>query len=630
MRWTLVLLLALALPDTPASALVLDDENRLTLVLGGGVNVTLIGEATDSPSRKTRNYYYLPSGPHLRLARRADGTPEFLFLKYTTDKTAGQGGISGGLMHFLMEWGLTPEQEADMKAKLTAKVPGAQLMGAVPLEPEGETGSFQIISATLSDRTLAPTVVLAGTAPPLPNSRTAAASRLTAEGAQLLAATLEKSRSISDVSVSLNYRYTTLMPAVRGTITLDWSRLEEQKDSLRIKYTKKSGGCFMWWCGAPTYTYDEVKEQVRFLEDNKIIEWHMDELIADERTAKVREAFLQYLLNMTTEPPKPETPPPPPSADEKAKDPDVKHGRSYTFSQSSMKRTLARKKETVNMNLRLAVKWPHQLVGNMMSFYDAARDNPRCVNTVTLNDPFFQHREIPVMLNLERPEIFDEALNYVTVNVRKRRSTGNTFEDRVTFDAKTVKEKGVAATVTYARGDDRSPDVFEYQTVWSVKGGGVYPANAPWSRGTSQGIDLSPPIEPRKIDVEGDLDAMAASGVTRVTAQVHYPRLGREVEVNIPISPAGKEPLVTRWIYTDRDTRRLAYRLVVNHKTEGTLALPWRPVDGEYIYAQIPPELLTEPQMKEDAKAAAKGVGTSAEEKVLQDLFKDAPGGGAR
>ena len=630
MKRTFGLLLAFALQAVSASALVLDDENRVTLVLSGGVNVTLIGEATSSPGQKSRNYYYLPSGSHLRLARRPDGTPEFLFLKYMTDKVGERGGINGALMHFLMEWGLTPEQEAEIKAKLTAKVPGAQLMGAVPLEPEGETGSFQIISATLSDRTLAPSVVLSGHAPPLPNSRAAAAARLAAHGAQLLAATLEKSRSITDVSVALNYRYTTLMPAVRGKIVLDWSRLETEQESLRIKYTKTPGKCFMWWCGAPTYTYDEVKDQVKFLEDNKVITWHMDELIADERTAKVREAFLQYLLNMTTEPPKPDTPPPPPSADEKAKNPDVKHGKKYTFNQSSMKRAFARKREEVNLTMRLGVKWPHQIVGNMMSFYDAARDNPRCVATVLLDDPFFQHREIPVSLNLDRAEIFDEALNYVTVNVRKRRSTGNTFEDRVTFDAKSVKEKGLAATVTYARGDDKNPEVFEYQTLWAVKGGGVYPASAQWVRGGPQGINLEPPIKPRRIDVEGDLDAMTASGVTRVTAQVHYPRLGREVEENVPISPAGKEPLVSRMIYADRDTRRIAYRLVVNHKTEGTLALPWTALDTDYIYAAIPPALLTEPQVKEEAKEAAKGVATSANEKVLQDLFKDEPGGGTR
>jgi len=34
--------------------------------------------------------------------------------------------------------------------------------------------------------------------------------------------------------------------------------------------------------------------------------------------------------------------------------------------------------------------------------------------------------------------------------------------------------------------------------------------------------------------------------------------------------------------------------------------------------------------MKEEAKAAAKGVPTSAEDKVLHDLFKDPPGGGSR
>lgn len=611
------LVVALTLAGSTAFALVLDEENRLTLTLDGGSSVTLIGEATASAGQKSRNYYYLPAASHLRLARRPDGTPEFLFLKFTTEARAENGGISGALMHFLMEWGLTPAQEAEVQTKLSAKVSGGRLLGAVPLEPEAESGSFQVVSATLADRTLAPSVLLAGKAPALPDNRTAAASRLTAQGAQLLAASLEKSRSITDVSIALYYKYTTLMPAVRGSITLDWSRLEKEHESLRIKYSKSPSGCLLKWCLEPTYSYSEVKKQFKFLEENKVISWQLDEMIADERTAKVREAFLQYLLNMTTEPPKAETAPAPASEEEKAKAPDVKHGRKYTFSQSSLKRAFARKRETVSLNVRLAVKWPHQLVGNLASWYDGVRDNPKCVASVNLNDPFFQHRDILFVLDLDAKEMFDEAVNYVTVNVRKRRSSGNAFEDRVTIDAKYVKEKGTTASVTYARGEDSNPDLYEYQAQWSLKGGRLHPPNPPWQRGSWEGVTLSPPVVPRTIEVEGDLEAMAASGVSRVTAQIHYPKFGQEIEENIHVSPAGKEPLVSRRIFMDRGSRGYAYRLIVNHKTEGKLALPWSAQADDYVYAAIPPDLLTEPAVKAQAAEAGKAAATSAGEKVL-------------
>src|SRR5262245_56679162 len=265
-----------------ASALVLDDENRLTVTLADGTAITLIGEATPLSAQKTLNYYYLPSSGLLHLAKQPDGTPQFLFLKFTTEQREDKGGISGGLMHFLMNWSLTPEQETELKSKLAAQKAGAHLLGAVPLEPEGDNGSFQIISASLSDKTLAPSVVLGGKAPPLPGDNVAAAAHLTANGAQLLAATLEKSRSISDVSIALNYKYTVLAQAVRGRVTVDWKKLETEQEQLRIDYAKNGGGCFLMFCSDPSYSYTEVKKQFKFLEDRKIIVWNLEETLQDE------------------------------------------------------------------------------------------------------------------------------------------------------------------------------------------------------------------------------------------------------------------------------------------------------------------------------------------------------------
>lgn len=610
-------LLTLVLSIAEASALVLDDDNRLTVTLADGTPITLIGEAAALSTAKTGNFYYLPSPALLHLARRPDGTPEFLFLKFTTESRADKGGVSGGLLHFLMEWSLTPQQEADLRAKLAAQRPNAQLLGAVPLEAEGETGSFQIVSASLSDKTLAPTVVTSGKAPLLPGGRAAAASRMTAEGAQLLAATLEKSRSITDVSVALNYGYSVLAPAVRGRITIDWTKLQREQEQLRVEYKRESGSCFLWWCNGPTSSY---KEQFKFLEEKKVIVWQLEELVSDERAAKIRDAFLQYLLNLTAQPPRADDPPPPPADKDKGKDKDARfvRGRRYTFSETTLKRVFERKTETLDLNVRLSVKWPHQLVANLTSWYDPVRNNPRCVASVNLNDPFFQHRDIHFILDLDAKEMFDDAVNYVTVDVRKRRSAGNAFEDRVTLDAKYVKENGIDAPVTYARGEDRDPDAYEYKAQWSLKGGVVYPENPPWRPGSWEGVTLSPPVVPRTIEVEGDLAAMTASGITRVTVQVHYPRFGREVEENIHISPAANEALVKRKIFMDRGARGYAYRLIVNHKTEGKLALPWSAqVGDDYVYAAVPADLLTEPQARDVAKEAAKTLGSSASDQVL-------------
>ena len=128
-----------------------------------------------------------------------------------------------------MEWGLTKAQEQQVLGKLKTKFPGAELAGAVPMDIEGD-GSFQIVSATLSDKGLATSVVTSGKAPLVPGGRAAAASRLAPEGAQLLAATFEKARSITDLSIALNYTYQTLVTSGERT---DRHRLEPHRNRVQ-------------------------------------------------------------------------------------------------------------------------------------------------------------------------------------------------------------------------------------------------------------------------------------------------------------------------------------------------------------------------------------------------------------
>jgi hypothetical protein len=319
--------------------------------------------------------------------------------------------------------------------------------------------------------------------------------------------------------------------------------------------------------------------------------------------------------------------PPPPSQAEKDKSPDIRYGNSYRFKQTSIKNAFARKTQVFSLNYRMSLRWPYQLVGNLASWYDGVRHNPKCVASVNLNDPFFQHRDINFILDLDAKEIFDSVINYVTINVRKNRSSGRPFEDRATIDAKYLKDKGIAAGFTYARGDDNNPEVYEYQSQWSLKGGFVYPPNPPWTKGSWEGVTLSPPVVPRNIEVEADLEAMKASRVTRITVQIHYPKFGEEAEENIHISPAQGQALVSRKIFMDRGAKGYAYRLIVNHESEGKLALPWSArVGDDYIYATIPKDLLApDSQIKTTAKEAAKVASTGGTEKVL-DKFNEAFG----
>jgi hypothetical protein len=697
------LALAAVLGSGAARGVVLDDENQVSITLNDGTTVVLYGEADtslagppsgpppnvqemaeralgrpDSPlseprtttgsesaqgspasrllatkitalSRlqvqqyvKSTKFYYLPPGLHL--SKRPDGTPEFLFLKFTTEASEAQGGVSGALMHFLVEWGLTPEQENELRSKLKSKVPNSQFMGAVPMEPEGETGSFEIVSATLSDKTMAPSVVTSGKAPLVPGGKAAVASRLSANGAQLLAATFEKARSITDVSLAVNLAYTTLTPAAKGSITFNWQKLEAERDKLQAEYKKEYArtdnetDCFLFFCFSDdetqyNYTYNQLQEQYKFLEEKQIVHLEWMETRNDEKLNKIREAFFDYFVQSmanpvdiaaTAQPEEGKSDPGAPVAPEIPQ-----NAASYKYDRQAVQAAFKRKISYFDLNVRLPVRHPLQVVGNLGSWYDAVENNPKCVASVNLNDPFFQHRDIHFILDLDAKEMFDQAVNYVTVNVRKKRDAGNPFEDHITMDAKYLQEKGINASVTYARGEDKNPDVYEYQSQWSLRGGVLYPKDPPWQRGRWEGVTLAPPLVPRTIEVEGGLEDMSANQITRITVQIHYPKFGQEVEENIAVSPVQGQALVAKKIFMDRDARGYAYRLIVNHKTEGKLVLPWSArVGDDYIYATIPDDLLAEgSSLKTEAKEAAKDLVNSAKERVL-DRFKELVGGG--
>lgn len=618
----------LALGPAPADAVVLDDDNRLTVTLSDGTVVNLIAESRRG-GRKTKNYYYLPA--QLRLAEREDGTPEFLFLKYITDQSDEEGGTSGALLHFLMTWGLTADQEKELRTKLDQEHGKAKLKGAVPVDEGEDGGSFRIVSATLSNDEMTRSLLHTGRAPTVPGGRVATAASLDANGAQLMAASFEKTKSIADLSIALDFKYSAVAPAARGSITFDWSKYHEERDSLEANYKKWVSGkkkkkfLGVVYSSKPlySYSYDDIRSHYEYLSERQVVRLEFEETIADERVSKIREAFFQYFLDTFTEAAQDDEVPPPAEA-EAEEVPNIRYGQRHRYKKTFDSVTRERKFQRFDLNYRMAIRRPFQLVGNLATWYDHAADNPKCVGSVFLDDPFFERRDIRMVLDLEAKEIFDDVVNYVTVNVKKKRSGGRTFQKSVTIDKQYIEENGITAAITYARGDDSNSDVYRYATQWSLKGGNVVPADLDWEKGNWQGVTLTPPVAARLFEFEADLGQLEDADITRVTAQVNYYQFGEEKSENVHLSVAAGEPLVTRRLFMDRDTNGYAVRLILNHKTDGKLVLPFEPqVNDYYLYAVIPDELLEDgTDLREEAKKAGKELINDAKEEVL-DQFKD-------
>ncbi|CAM1371892.1 hypothetical protein [Tenacibaculum xiamenense] len=611
---------------------ILDSQNKVNISLDDGVEITLFGKAKTRNNRFSSEYYYLPTNLHL--SKREDGTPEFLFLKYTSENRVDAGGAQGALMHFLMEWGLSSEQKAEAQEKLKEKIKelnknrGSKyrgvrnpvIVGAADVTVE-DGKSFRIISSVLTDEGIAK-VVASGNASPIEGNKIAVAAKLDKTAAQLLAATFEENRSITDVSIELSFKYNVLFPAVDGKIVIDWKKIEKTFEKFESRYSHndrdtKSGS-------DDRYSYSEVDSIYNAVVESKAVDFQIDKNTTDDETAdKIVESFMNVFTEALTDRDT-DSRPTPPSEEEKAQNPNARYGSRYIYNRTKAEKRFQRVREVYHLKYRTAVPKYMPLTGNLGSWYDAVKDNPKCIGNINLNDPFFEHRDINLILDIEAENMFGQEVNYVTINIRKKRNQGNDFEDQVTIDRNYLKEKGIRAALTYARGEDKNPETYHYKMQWSLRGGKLFPENPEWIVGDWEGVTLATPITPRLIELEADLDELSSNDIVRVTAAIRYYKFGQEVETNIPLTVSKEQALIPLTIFTDRDTKGYAYRLIYTHKKEGKLALPWETkINDNYIYASVPEEFQdTESELVKEAKKAGKEVINTVKDSVL-DKFKD-------
>jgi hypothetical protein len=361
------------------------------------------------------------------------------------------------------------------------------------------------------------------------------------------------------------------------------------------------------------------------LVESNLIDFKFEEGFPDERTQPIRDAFIRYFINTMSDP----APPPARAEDDEGAEestPDIRQGSHYTYHHQRTSTLVERKIQRFNMDYKFQVKWPHQITGNVKDWQSFARGFPRTYQKVILDDPFFSWRDAVFVVDLDSEELFNDQVNFVTVNVEKRRGDG-VWRDSVTIDKDYIKQNGIRAAMTYSRGSDTNSDVYRYQYQWAFRGGIRYPENPQWQDGSWESVALVAPLRARVIEFEADLNELKNSSITRVTAQVRYPRLGREEEENIHISPATNEPLVSSKIFMDTTAAGYVYRLILNHRRYGRLATPWTArLTDNYIYALVPPELLGAQNETDDAVVRARTAAEAPVEDVLDD-FREVLGG---
>ncbi len=571
----------------------LDYNSKVLVTLNDGTPVTLYAQLQGSAFTATlsKDYYFLPT--QVMLAKDpATQVPNFLFLKYISDEREDQGGVSGALMHFLMQTGFTQAQMTDMQSKLAAKVSGAVVKGPVDLFAVPDANSFTITSAVVNTTGgMTKSMVTSGKAPLQQGGKVAVAANLNKFGAQLMAATFEKTSSVTDLSVNLFYKYYLKVNGLKGKIIVDYEKIHSiiQNDVVDGKYVTESKK----GQDKQVQTWNELHSKFEDLVEKNAIIIKIDQGFPNATTEKITEMFFQLFLDKFTVPAT-DRPPvaPTPTGTEAENLPGKKNAYNYYLNIMRFQQVTIKKKDSIVLNYDYLMPMELSVTQNLKTFYDAARDNPKCIGSVLLNDNFYKHMDIRFVLDLEAKEMFDQEINYVDVRARRKDSKGGYVDlGGETISKDYVGKSGITAQITYAGGDDNR-DMYQYKTQWSLRGGNKYPANPQWEQGQMQAVTLNPPVAPRLIEFEADLEKLKATGITRVTLQVRYKKFDQEIEANLNISPVQGQALVNKLIFMDRDTRGYVYRLIFNHQVEGKLALPWSSkLNDNYVYAVIPNDM---------------------------------------
>ena len=164
-------------------------------------------------------YYYVPDAP--RLATKRDGTPEFTFIKYS--KT--DGATKGGIIHFLVTWGMSEGELSTAESALRLKDPQAKIAGPVPFKE----GTFKVVSATAGEGGLfSRKIVGEGKAPIMPGQKAAVSIALTEEGASLLWESFKN--PTSDISVMFALKFAGVTPAFQAKLKVNWDKVYTQHD----------------------------------------------------------------------------------------------------------------------------------------------------------------------------------------------------------------------------------------------------------------------------------------------------------------------------------------------------------------------------------------------------------------
>lgn len=590
-----------------ANAQVVDFETRVSIQMDNNWEVVLYGQALKNklPNRektltkaqldslptpaevKDGKYYYVPPSQSLRISPTAKGEPEFLFMKFTGNKVDAP---TGGIVHFLLQYGLTSEQEKKLQEQLREKLnnPSLKIMGSLPMMPlPGEdSGTFEVISATAKSEKLGMTFEKSR-APTGQSDKAAVATLLTQYGATLMEKSL-RDGNISDLSVKLNYTYPIRVQAAAGQLKFSSTKYESAFESYNKNSTKTRKDGFLggiFGNDNESLTLDETRRAYDYLLEKEIVSIEFSEGLGGDKEAMetIRTAFFNFFLKDFTAPGEPMEKRPGLAADSTKMS---KRRQTYDISVSDYQSSYKSKKKDIKLDYRVVINWPHAFTANLQT-WDGDKNLAEYIQEVNLYDPFYIRRIISTAPGADVQGMLGKEINSVEVQLRVHHA-GGTYEfndqDPIIFRASdaAVRERSFAPL----SGKGSIKDKLEYRTRISFKDGTK--KDTPWQVGDWSSIDVSVGLLQKDINFEADLEQLEDARVTRATLQVRYLKYGKETTEELTLRPTRGDTEVTETIFLDNNGQGYATRVVYHRRNGDPMVMPWKPAQSDFHNAYFP------------------------------------------
>ncbi len=225
-------------------------------------------------------WYYLPDQPRLAMK---NNKPQFSFLKYSRTSTTGKAGTNaaqgGGIVHFLVTYGVSPERVQAAQRRLQEINPEARIDGPIVYR----RGSFALITSfTREQESLVKTVAI-GKAPLMEGQKAAVSMALTPDGAQLLWESFKS--DTPDISLVFDMEFAGVREPYEATIEADWSRISKH-------HRLKAGLKYSWFGADVDMLFQELRQEGAIKITTKGTNAVMDKII-ESANAKL----LQVMFN---------------------------------------------------------------------------------------------------------------------------------------------------------------------------------------------------------------------------------------------------------------------------------------------------------------------------------------------